>query len=62
MSNSPQRRTEGFLLSLVIGSPTPVVGMSHVGTLPNFYEKWGESEGRVEYRLPERDWRATEGR
>jgi [ribosomal protein S5]-alanine N-acetyltransferase len=38
------------------------VGMSHVGTRPNYYEKWGNAEDREEYVLLARNWRATEGR
>jgi RimJ/RimL family protein N-acetyltransferase len=38
------------------------VGMSHVDTRPNYYEKWGSTENREEYVLLARDWRATEGR
>ena len=38
------------------------VGMSHVGTRPNYYEKWGNTEDREEYVLLARDWRATESR
>jgi ribosomal-protein-alanine N-acetyltransferase len=33
------------------------VGMSHVGTRPNYYEKWGNEEDREEYVLLVRDWR-----
>jgi hypothetical protein len=35
--------------------------MSHVGTRPNYYEKWGNAEDREEYVLLVQDWRATEG-
>jgi [ribosomal protein S5]-alanine N-acetyltransferase len=38
------------------------VGMSHVGTRPNYYEKWGNAEDREEYVLLVQDWRATEDR
>ena len=38
------------------------VGMSHVGTRPNYYEKWDNTEDREEYVLLAQDWRATEGR
>ena len=38
------------------------VGMSHVGTRPNYYEKWGNTEDREEYVLLARDWHATEER
>jgi hypothetical protein len=31
--------------------------MSHVGTRPNYYEKWGDEEDREEYVLLVRDWR-----
>jgi len=37
------------------------VGMSHVGTRPNYYEKWGNTEDREEYVLLAQDWRMTEG-
>jgi RimJ/RimL family protein N-acetyltransferase len=33
------------------------VGMSHVGTRPNYYEKWGNEEDREEYVFLVRDWR-----
>jgi ribosomal-protein-alanine N-acetyltransferase len=38
------------------------VGMSHVGTRPNYYEKWGTAEDREEYCLLVRDWRVAEDR
>ena len=38
------------------------VGMSHVGTRSNYYEKWGNVEDREEYVLLVWDWRATGGR
>ena len=38
------------------------VGLSHVGTRPNYYEKWGNAEDREEYVLPVQDWRAAEDR
>ena len=38
------------------------VGMSHVGTRPNYYEKWGNAEDREEYVLPVLKWRTTEVR
>jgi ribosomal-protein-alanine N-acetyltransferase len=38
------------------------VGMSHVGTRPNYYEKWGNTEDREEYVLPVLKWRTTEVR
>lgn len=31
------------------------VGMNHVGTRPNYYEKWGNAEDREEYLLHVRD-------
>jgi ribosomal-protein-alanine N-acetyltransferase len=37
------------------------VGMSHVGTRPNYYEKWGNAEDREEYVLPVLKWRTSEG-
>jgi len=36
--------------------------MSHVGTRPNYYEKWGNAEDREEYVLPVLKWRTTEVR
>ncbi len=36
------------------------VGMSHVGTRPNYYEKWGNEEDREEYVLLAQDWPTTE--
>ena len=38
------------------------VGMSHAGTRPNYYEKWGNAEDREEYVLPVLKWRTTEVR
>ena len=38
------------------------VGMSHVGTRPDYYEKWGDAEDREEYVLLVRDWRVAEDR
>ena len=38
------------------------VGMSHVGTRPNYYEEWGNEEDREEYVLPVLKWRTTEVR
>ena len=38
------------------------VGMRHVGTRPNYYEKWGKAEDREEYVLLVRDWRLAEDR
>jgi ribosomal-protein-alanine N-acetyltransferase len=38
------------------------VGMSHVGTCPNYYEKWGNAEDREEYVLLVQDWCAAEDR
>src|SRR5215207_8575652 len=38
------------------------VGMSHVGTRPNYYEKWGNAEDRQEYVLPVLKWSTTEVR
>jgi ribosomal-protein-alanine N-acetyltransferase len=38
------------------------VGMSHAGTRPNYYEKWGGLEDREEYVLPVLKWRTTEVR
>jgi [ribosomal protein S5]-alanine N-acetyltransferase len=38
------------------------VGMSHAGTRPNYYEKWGNTEDREEYVLPVLKWRTTEVR
>jgi hypothetical protein len=36
--------------------------MRHLGTRPNYYEKWGTKEDREEYVLLVQDWRTTEGR
>jgi RimJ/RimL family protein N-acetyltransferase len=38
------------------------VGMSHAGTRPNYYEKWGNTEDREEYVLPVLKWRTGEVR
>jgi [ribosomal protein S5]-alanine N-acetyltransferase len=35
------------------------VGMGLAGTRPNYYEKWGNAEDRVEYLLLVRDWRGS---
>jgi len=37
-------------------------GMSHVGTRPNYYEKWGNAEDREEYLLHVRDWHGSSDR
>ena len=33
------------------------IGMACQGTRPDYYEKWGEKEDRVEYILRARNWR-----
>ena len=38
------------------------VGMSHVGTRPDYYEKWGNAEDREEYLLHVRDWHGSSDR
>jgi ribosomal-protein-alanine N-acetyltransferase len=38
------------------------VGMSHVGTRPDYYEKWGNTEDREEYLLHVRDWHGSSER
>ena len=38
------------------------VGMVYQGTLPDYYEKWGAKEDRVEYLLHARKWRRNSGR
>jgi RimJ/RimL family protein N-acetyltransferase len=35
------------------------VEMSHAGTRPNYYEKWGNLEDREEYLLHVRDWHGS---
>jgi ribosomal-protein-alanine N-acetyltransferase len=35
------------------------VGLSHAGTRPNYYEKWGKSEDREEYLLHVREWHGS---
>jgi ribosomal-protein-alanine N-acetyltransferase len=55
-------RANHFGSNVASGRVLRKVGMSHIGTRPNYYEKWGETEDREEYVLAVRDWRATEGR
>ena len=55
-------RANHFGTNAASGRVLRKVGMSHVGTRPNYYEKWGNAEDREEYVLLARDWRATEGR
>jgi ribosomal-protein-alanine N-acetyltransferase len=38
------------------------VGLSHVGTRPSYYEKWGNAEDREEYLLHVRDWHVSSDR
>ena len=55
-------RANHFGSNTASGKVLRKVGISHVGTRPNYYEKWGNTEDREEYVLLARDWRATEGR
>jgi ribosomal-protein-alanine N-acetyltransferase len=54
-------RANHFGSNAASGKVLRKVGMSHVGTRPNYYEKWGNAEDREEYVLLVQDWRATEG-
>jgi RimJ/RimL family protein N-acetyltransferase len=60
--NLQRIRANHFGSNLASGRVLRKVGMRHVGTRPNYYEKWGNAEDREEYVLPVRDWRATEDR
>jgi [ribosomal protein S5]-alanine N-acetyltransferase len=51
-----------FGINTASGKVLRKVGMSHMRTLPNYYEKWDTTEDREEYVLLARNWRATEGR
>jgi ribosomal-protein-alanine N-acetyltransferase len=55
-------RANHFGTNAASGRVLRKAGMSHVGTRPNYYEKWGNTEDREEYVLLAWDWRATEGR
>jgi RimJ/RimL family protein N-acetyltransferase len=55
-------RANHFGTNAASGRVLRKVGMRHVGTRPNYYEKWGNTEDREEYVLLARDWCATEGR
>jgi ribosomal-protein-alanine N-acetyltransferase len=55
-------RANHFESNAASGRVLRKVGMSHVGTRPNYYEKWGNAEDREEYVLLVQDWRATEDR
>jgi [ribosomal protein S5]-alanine N-acetyltransferase len=55
-------RANHFGSNAASGKMLRKVGMSHVSTRPNYYEKWGNTEDREEYVLLARDWHATEER
>ena len=55
-------RANHFGSNVASGRVLRKVGMSHVGTRPNYYEKWGNAEDREEYVLLVRDWRVAEDR
>jgi ribosomal-protein-alanine N-acetyltransferase len=54
-------RANHFGSNAASGKVLRKVGMSHLGTRPNYYEKWGNTEDREEYVLLAQDWRTTEG-
>jgi ribosomal-protein-alanine N-acetyltransferase len=55
-------RANHFGSNTASGKVLRKVGMRHLGTRPNYYEKWGTKEDREEYVLLVQDWRTTEGR
>ena len=50
-----------FGSNLASGRVMQKVGMSHEGTRPEHYRKWGEYEDQVEYGLLASEWRAASG-
>jgi hypothetical protein len=38
------------------------VGIVYQGTIPDYYEKWGEKEDRVEYLLHVHGWHGSSDR
>ena len=55
-------RANHFGTNVSSGRVLRKVGMSHAGTRPNYYEKWGTIEDREEYVLLAQDWHTSEGR
>jgi RimJ/RimL family protein N-acetyltransferase len=55
-------RANHFGSNEVSGRVLRKVGMSHAGTRPNYYGKWGNAEDREEYVLPVLKRRTTEVR
>jgi RimJ/RimL family protein N-acetyltransferase len=51
-------RANHFGTNAASGRVLRKVGMNHVGTRLNYYEKWGSAEDREEYVLLVQDWRA----
>jgi ribosomal-protein-alanine N-acetyltransferase len=51
-------RANHFGTNAASGRVLRKVGMNHVGTRLNYYEKWGSAEDRGEYVLLVQDWRA----
>ena len=54
-------RAKYFGSNAVSGRVLRKVGMIHMGTRPNYYEKWGKAEDQEEYGLPVLKWRTTAG-
>jgi ribosomal-protein-alanine N-acetyltransferase len=52
-------RANHFGTNVSSGRVLRKVGMSHAGTRPNYYEKWGKAEDREEYLLHVRDWHGS---
>jgi [ribosomal protein S5]-alanine N-acetyltransferase len=52
-------RANRFGTNAASGKVLRKVGMDHADTRPNYYEKWGKSEDRVEYLLHVRDWHGS---
>ena len=52
-------RANRFGSNAASGRVLSKVGMAYQGTRPDYYEKWGEKEDRVECLLHARDWRRS---
>jgi hypothetical protein len=54
-------RANHFGSNAALGRVLRKVGMIHMNTRPNYYEKWGKAEDQEEYVLPVLKWRTTAG-
>jgi ribosomal-protein-alanine N-acetyltransferase len=55
-------RANHFGTNAASGKVLRKVGLSHAGTRPSYYEKWGNAEDREEYLLHVRDWHVSSDR